>query len=266
MISIIELRRILLKNYLIEATSIEKSEESTSGNVYIIYSNTKKYVVKLYEDINHTKSMISLYNDLSDKFYIPKIIKSKNNESYIKVLTSKYIILYSFLDGIQIGKKFDALDEVVVKEIALTLRQLHNLTNNINKYNLSEVSFINSYKLDRKSLLHFDLTKGNIFYDNGKIGFIDFDDAKYGASVCDVAIIIALLFFTKKKGIDNENMNIFIDTYYGADLLLKSCEIKYIKPLAIDWINYTLENNEFNNSTLESFEIKKKLIFLNNWR
>ena len=42
----------------------------------------------------------------------------------------------------------------------------------------------------------------NIFFKYGigcKISFIDFDDAKYGPSVCDVAIAISNLFFSKKS-------------------------------------------------------------------
>lgn len=255
-----KLVKIISDNYLIEITKIEKNEESTVGNVYIIYSNTKKFVAKIYDDLEHTKSMIQLHSNLSDKFHIPKIIQSKNNIGYVEILTLKYIVLYSFLEGIQIGKKFDKLSEEVVKEIALELRRLHELTSNTNKYNLKEVPFLKTYDIERKSLLHFDLTKGNIFCNRNKIGFIDFDDAKYGPSVCDVAILISLLFFSKKRGVDKSCLNIFIDTYYGKDLELKLQETKYIKELAINWVNYTLENNEFNPSTTESFEVKKKLI------
>lgn len=255
-----ELVKIVSDNYLIKVTKIEKSEESTVGNVYIIYSNSEKFVAKIYDDLNHTKSMIKLHSDLSDKFHVPKILQSKNNTGYVELLTSKYMVLYSFLEGIKIGKKFNELSEEITKKIALELRNLHELTRNKNKYNLKEVPFIKSCDIERNSLLHFDLTKGNIFYNESKIGFIDFDDAKYGPSVCDVGILVALLFFSKKRGIDKNNLNVFIDTYYGKDLTLKLQEAKYIKELAINWIDYTLENNEFNPSITESFEEKKKLI------
>ncbi|MBQ9072445.1 MAG: phosphotransferase [Bacilli bacterium] len=255
-----KLVKIISDNYLIEITKIEKNVESSVGNVYIIYSNTTKFVVKIYDDLNHTKSMIQLHSELSDKFYIPKIMQSKNNTHYVEILTSKYIVLYSFLEGIQIGKKFDKLNEEIIKKIALELRKLHEFSSNINKYKLKEVPFLKSCDIERKSLLHFDLTKGNIFYDENKIGFIDFDDAKYGPSVCDVAILIALLFFSKKRGVDNNSINLFIDTYYGKDLNLKMQETKYIKEIALNWINFTLKNNDFNPSTTESFEVKKKLI------
>ena len=49
------------------------------------------------------------------------------------------------------------------------------------------------------SILHFDVTKNNIFYNDGKIYFIDFDDAKYEPVICDVAIAITNLFISKAK-------------------------------------------------------------------
>lgn len=251
-----ELKNILKDSYLIDVEGIEKNKESTIGNVYIINTNQNKYVLKIYDDLNHTKSMISLHDSLSKQIYIPKIIFNKNKEGYT-IFDKKYVVLYSFLEGVQIGK-LDKLDSDIVKKIALKVRQLHDLTP-INTYNLKEVPFSKEYNLDRKSLLHFDLTKGNIFY-NKKIGFIDFDDAKYGYSVYDVSILIVLLFFSKKRGVDKNNIDLFIDTYYGSDIELKNKELRYIKEIAIDWINYTLENNDFNPSTEESFKVKKKLI------
>lgn len=254
-----DLKKILEEKYLLNIINIEKNKESTVGNVYIIYTQDKKYVVKMYDNLDHTKSMTLLHSDLYNKFNIPKIIHSKNKDLYIKASNSKYIVLYSFLDGIEIGS-IDNLNEKLIKQIAIELRRLHDLTK-VNKYNLNNIPF-NDYNLKRKSLLHFDLTKGNIFYNEEKnnIGFIDFDDAKYGSSICDISILIALLFFSKKRGVDTNNLNLFIDTYYDKDLDLKLQEVKYIKQIAINWINYTLENNEFNPSTKESFEVKKKLI------
>ena len=251
-----KLVKTIKDNYILDIIKLEKNIESTVGNVYIIYSNKTKFVAKTYDDLTHVKSMVNIHSNLSDEFHIPKIIKSINNTSYVEISSSNYIILYSFLDGVQIGKKFDKFNEETIKNIALELRKLHELTNNKNKYNLNKVP----KNEERKPIIHYDLTKGNIFYNKNKIGFIDFDDAKYGPSICDVAIIIALLFFSKKRGIDKKSINTFIDTYYGKDEKLKLKEIKYIKEIAINWINYTLDNNNFKPSTTESFEIKKKLI------
>lgn len=251
-----ELKRIISEEYLINVKSIEKNNESTVGNVYIIYTDKDKYVLKIYDDLNHTKSMTLLHNDLSNKFNIPSVIKNKDNNLYV-TYNYKYLVLYSFLDGLQVGKC--NLDEELIKNIALEVRRLHDITS-VNKYNLNNVPFSINYSSNRNSLLHFDLTKGNIFNNNYKIGFIDFDDAKYGLSICDVAILICLFFFSKKRGVDLEKMNLFIDTYYGNDIELKQEETIYIKDIAIKWINHVLAGNEFDTSLRESFEVKKKLI------
>ena len=252
------LKEILHKNYLLNIINIDKNSESTVGNVYIVYTNNNKYVLKIYDDIKHTKSMILLHQNLSNKFNIPKIILTKDNRGYIEI-DNKYIVLYSFLKGIQVGK-LDKLTDDIIKQIAIELRELHDSTQNTNKYNLKEIPFYNEYDLERKSLLHFDLTKGNIFYNKDKIEFIDFDDAKYGYSVFDVSILIALFFFSKKRGVDKTNLNLFLDSYYKNDLDLKSKEVKYIKEIALNWIDNVLRANEFHSSLKESFEVKKKLI------
>ena len=105
----VKLKDIFKNEYSIDVNKIEKSEESTVGNVYIVYTEFDKYVAKIYDDLTLVKSMTLLHNNLSNKYNIPKIIKSKNNQDYIEFLNSKYIILYSFLEGIQIGKKFNKI-------------------------------------------------------------------------------------------------------------------------------------------------------------
>ena len=171
-----ELKKSISENYLIDIVKIENNEESTVGNVYIIYTEFTKYVVKIYDDLKHTISMVNLHIDLSTKFTIPKVILSKCNDGYIQMSNKKYVVVYSFFNGIQIAK-LDNFDKNIVKEIASELRKIHGLTSNLNKYDLGDVPFCEGYNLERKSLLHFDLTTHNIFYNNGKIGFIDFDDA-----------------------------------------------------------------------------------------
>lgn len=248
-----DIKNILEKEYLINIIDISKSDESTVGNVYIIYTNNNKYILKIYDNKKHTESITLLHNNLSSKFYIPKIIFNKNNNLYVYT-SSIYMVLFSFLEGKQIGR-LEYIDDNIIINIAKELRKLHDETS-INDYKLDEVKC----DIKRKSLLHFDLTKGNIFYYENKIGFIDFDDSKYGPSIYDVAIIICLLFFSKKKGIDKNNIKLFLDTYYEYDNDLKYKEVKYIKEIAINWIDAVLNNTEFNPSTKESFEIKKKLI------
>ena len=144
----------------------------------------------------------------------------------------------------------------VIYKIAMELRRMHDLlTTNIG---FSEINF--DINLQRKSVLHFDLTKDNILYNDEDIAFIDFDDAKYGESVIDVSILIALFFVSSKTGVNLEGIRYFVDSYYGDDVDLKTKETCFIKKCALKWIDYTLENNEFESSLIENFELKKKLI------
>ena len=120
--------------------------------------------------------------------------------------------------------------------------------------------------IGRKSILHFDLTRQNIFINDKekKVGFIDFDDAKFGEAVCDVAILIANLFFSKTKGVNLDGINKFIDAYYLKDFKLKKEETPFIKKYAIMWIDYTLKNNDFNTSITESFNTQYNNVKIKN--
>ena len=250
------------QEYSININQIEKNEESTVGNVYMLYSKGLKFVVKIYDDLNHVKSMIYLHRNLyNNKFNVPKIINSKNNVGYIELNKNKYLVIYSFLEGVQLGKIYKKLPNDVINKVALQLKQFHDLTSNTNIYNLKDIPIKNKQNIKRYSALHFDFTKMNLFLNNqNKIGIIDFDDAKYGPSICDVAIAITNLFFSKTNGVDIEGVQLFIDSYYKDNLDLKQKEISQIKFYAIEWINYIMNENEFDTSMKDSFIVKKQLI------
>ena len=251
-----EIKDIIEENYNIKVNEIVKSEESTDGNVYIIFSDDKKYVLKIYSDIKHTNSMISLHSFFEEnEINVPKIIKCEEN-SFVES-EGKYYVLYSFMNGEQLYLG-NTNDNTIIEKIAVELRKFHNACSGENKFELKLVPFDEA--IGRKSVVHFDITNHNIFIDDGNIGFIDFDDAKYGEAVCDVAIAVGNLFFSKTRGVNLEGVKRFIDAYYGSDKKLKEKESKFIKQYAIKWIDYILDNSQFDTSTLESFEVKKKLI------
>lgn len=253
-----ELKKILAQNYKIETDSIEKNEDSTDGNVYMVKD---KFVVKIYDDLNHVKSMIKIHNLLdANKISAPKVIINKFGNGYSELLDNKYIVVYTFIKGnpIEWDKNTRRLNEDIIKSIANILKKIHNVTRNI-ELQLQRVKFDQSN--ENCSLLHFDLTKNNIFINNKKeITIIDFDDAKYGNSICDIAIFIANLFFSKTRGVDLVGMNVFLNEYYNNDEKIISSKITEIKKYAINWIDYILNGNEFDTSTTESFEIRRKLI------
>ena len=255
-----EIKRVLKEKYNIETQKIEKNEQSTDGNVYITYCKNKKYVIKIYNKIEHAESMVKLHNRLAQlELNVPNVILTKEKKTYGKILATNFIVVYTFLNGKQIGwdTKTGKLDNEIIGQIAKTLRKFHRNTKN-NEFDLPKVPFKTNGK--KQSVLHFDLTRNNIFKCDNQIGFIDFDDAKYGDTLCDIAILIANLFFSKTRGIDLQGMQKFIDEYYGNEKHLKDEEVPLIKEYALRWINYILDGNEFDTSTKESFKVRYKLI------
>ena len=257
-----ELMRALKEEYDLNIKKIKKNDQSTDNNVYEIYCSKKKYIAKIYDNITHTESMVNLHNKLTiSRLNIPKIINTKDKGNYIKISKEYYVVVYSFIEGRQIGwnETTGKLDKETIISIAKELRKIHKITSNNNEFNLPVLPFENNNI--RKSVLHFDLTRNNIFKNsNNEISIIDFDDAKYGDSICDIAILIANLFFSKTRGVDLGSTKDFIDQYYIDNIELKSKEEPLIKKYALEWIKYILDGNEFGTSTTESFEIRYKLI------
>ncbi len=260
-IFLFEIEKTLKNQYNLHVRNVKKNEESTDGNVYIVNCETEKYIVKVYKELEHANSMIDLHQKLdSNGIIVPKIISNSNGKKYEVLLNSYIMVVYSFIDGEQIGWNSEngKIDEKIVVKIAKELRKLHKCTENA-EIALPRIKFGKS--TGRESVIHFDLTRHNIFIcKDGGIVFIDFDDAKYGASVCDLAILISNLFFSKTRGVDLKGMQCFIDEYYADEIELKKQEEALIKTYALEWINYILSGNEFDTSTIESFEARKRLI------
>lgn len=125
------LKETLKKSYEIQINDITKNTDSTDGNVYFIKSQNSKYIFKIYKNIEHTESMIKLYNFLNENnFYVPKIIQTKNAEYYIE-FNDKYIVMFSFLEGIQFKNIIKTANNNIISKLAKEIRKLHDLTENI---------------------------------------------------------------------------------------------------------------------------------------
>lgn len=249
-----DIKRLVESKYNINIESIEKSDESTDGNVYILLElNTNtKYVVKIYTDRTHADSMAKLHINLKEYgLKAPQIIKNIRDE-VVTIYEDKYIICYSFVNGKQLNQ-VELTNEIIIT-IAEYLRKLHRISDN--RFNLKNIPF--DISSDRFSILHFDATKHNIFIDeeNQEICFIDFDDAKFGQSVCDVAIAITNLFISRASGVNKEGIDLFINLYYKDDELLKQKELPIIKKAALLWLNSIIDNPNFDASTKSGLENK----------
>ena len=250
-----KLKDVLFSKYDINAVSIDKSNESTDGNVFIVSEeNGNKYVIKVYDNINHAKSMVELHTYISKiGLKAPSIINNNENDSVIEE-GNCYIVCYSFVEGVKL-KETD-LSTRRIEDIAKYLIALHSIKENI--FNLNEVPY--RARENRQSLLHFDITKQNIFINQNdtqdEICFIDFDDAKFGPSVCDVAIAATNLFISKANGLDKDGMKLFINAYYQDNNELKEKELPLIKEAAINWLESIIDNPNFDTSTKSGLENK----------
>ena len=145
---------ILRKSYDIQIKDITKNTDSTDDNVYFIKSQNNKYIFKIYKNIEHTESMIKLYNFLNENnFYVPKIMQAKNKEYYTKY-SDNYIVLYSFLEGIQFKNTIQTANNIIISKLAKEIRKLHDLTENIN-FNLKQINF--EVKMNLKESLFYIL-------------------------------------------------------------------------------------------------------------
>lgn len=259
------IKKSLEENYFNEVISIEKNEESSDGNVYIIETKQGKFVAKLYKTLKHTINMVNIHSILDkNEINIPKIITTKTGEKYFEIYGNNYLVVYSFIEGEQIGwsEKYKKLDNETIKKIANTIKKIHNIRCDSFK-ELEDVKYAEMDLPEENSLLHFDLTRNNIFINNGEISIIDFDDAKKGNAICDISILIANMFFSKTYGVDINGVNTFVNEYFKGECKNIDHKTKMIKKYALKWIDYILDGNEFDTSTTESFEVKRKLIIEN---
>lgn len=251
-----EITEILEKQYGMNIIQIQKSEESTDGNVYIINEAYIKYILKIYTNKEHALRMVSLYNYLNiNGIGAPHIIKNKSNEELCCIEDNTYFVMQTFVNGTKIK---NLMINDGVQRVARYLRNLHNLKGE--HLNLPGVPF--NIKSNRNAILHFDTTKNNILQENEKVFFIDYDDAKYGPAICDVAIAITNLFISKADGVNVDVINMFLDAYYGDNDKIRKKEVPLISQVASCWIKKVLEDNSFNASTKQGLE--NKYYWINN--
>lgn len=261
-----KIKNKLEKLYDIKVNKIEKSKESTDGNVYIIYSLNNKYIVKIYDQYTHVESMIKLHNYLlEEKINAPTIIYTIDQQQYVNIFNNRYLVIYSFVEGnpISYDSASGKLNTDIIIKIAKNIKKIHLATKHKNEFGFKYVPFIEEKTKESNCILHFDLTKDNILINENNIGFIDFDDAKYGDEICDIAILISNFFFSKKYGVDIDGMNLFINEYYNNQKEKIKEATQLIKEYALKWIDYILDGNQFDASDIESLEVRKKLIIEN---
>ena len=190
----------------------------------------------------------------------------------------KTCAIYSFIEGRQIT----TLNNEALISLSKNISAIHNIgsqsnlfrENNmlltswkfiINKFknydgkNKSEFAHINNLILSlenqfpknlKKSLIHGDLFKDNIFFKNNEVsGFIDFFFTCTDTIVYDLATLINAWFFNYEK-FDENNFKIFFNEYFNS--ITWSNEEKenfnfYLKASAIRFFLTRIHDQYFNN-------------------
>lgn len=96
----IPISEALSKCYGIEIKEITRNENSTVGNVYNIKSKDKKYIAKVYDNVEHAKEMSNLFKKmLLTNLNVPRILENNKNEMYQNISANRYLMLYEFIEG-----------------------------------------------------------------------------------------------------------------------------------------------------------------------
>ena len=264
-----KLSSVLETKYGITTKELSKNDDSTEKNVYIANTDTEKYVIKTYSNIEKAKAISSISKLLSDQSQkVPKVLPTKNHFNHANINPNEYIVVYSFMDGVPIGwgNQTKKLSPEITTPLARMLASIHSSTQGENEYHLPIVPIKYAEELTRKSALHYDLTRSNVFLDARRrnlVGIIDFDDAKYGSSIWDVAIAIGNLFISKTFGIDYVGIANFLGQYYANTANVAIIERPMIYHCIELWINAILSETEIDIPHKASFIARKKLILTN---
>ncbi len=222
----------LCKKHGLKITKIKKVDNSYSSNVYIIFDNNTKYILKITKNEKKRLNEKKYYNYLYDYVKTSKVL-------YSGIYNDKQYNIISYLEGKNIyDEECNNLKEEEILNIGKLLGKIHNckvidknsdswiiylkdclnkthlelnglfgkydndyINNFLNKY--IEKRIINNYK---NCLLHMDFRVGNVIIDeNMNPGIIDLESMKNGEYVFDFVKINRI--FNKK------NFNIFLKGY-----------------------------------------------------
>ena len=267
-----------------EYDGIEQLNGITEGventNYLVKTNNQKKFIFTIFEKRTNETDLPFFHkamNEFSQNGITcpTPIIINKNDIFKIK---KKPCAIYSFIEG----KQITTLNNEALISLSKNISAIHNIgsqsnlfrENNmlltswkfiINKFknydgkNKSEFAHIKNLILSlenqfpknlKKSLIHGDLFKDNIFFKNNEVsGFIDFFFTCTDTIVYDLATLINAWFFNYEK-FDENNFKIFFNEYF--DSIIWSNEERenfnfYLKASAIRFFLTRIHDQYFNN-------------------
>ena len=261
-----------------QVNGIAEGVENT--NYLVVTNNQKKFIFTIFEKRTKETDLPFFHkamNEFSQNGITcpTPIIINKNDIFKIK---EKPCAIYSFIEG----RKITTLNTKAIISLSKNISAIHNIgsqsnlfrENNmlltswkfiINKFknydgkNKSEFAHIKNLILSlenqfpknlKKSLIHGDLFKDNIFFKNNEVsGFIDFFFTCTDTIVYDLATLINAWFFNYEK-FDENNFKIFFNEYFN--FITWSNEEKenfnfYLKASAIRFFLTRIHDQYFNN-------------------
>lgn len=267
-----------------EYDGIEQLNGITEGventNYLVETNNQKKFIFTIFEKRTNETDLPFFHKAMNEfnqnGITCPTPITINKNDIF--KIKKKSCAIYSFIEGRQIT----TLNNEALISLSKNTSVIHNIgsqsnlfrENNmlltswkfiINKFknydgkNKSEFAHINNLipslenqfpKNLKKSLIHGDLFKDNIFFKNNEVsGFIDFFFTCTDTIVYDLATLINAWFFNYEK-FDENNFKIFFNEYFNS--ITWSNEEKenfnfYLKASAIRFFLTRIHDQYFNN-------------------
>ena len=261
-----------------QVNGIAEGVENT--NYLVVTNNKKKFIFTIFEKRTKETDLPFFHkamNEFSQNGITcpTPIIINKNDIFKIK---EKPCAIYSFIEG----RKITTLNTKAIISLSKNISAIHNIgsqsnlfrENNmllnswkfiINKFknydgeNKKEFAHINNLIISlenqfpknlKKSLIHGDLFKDNIFFKNNEVsGFIDFFFTCTDTIVYDLATLINAWFFNYEK-FDENNFKTFFNQYF--DSIAWTNEEKenfnfYLKASAIRFFLTRIHDRYFNN-------------------
>ncbi len=232
--------------YNLNANYIYPTKNGISNNTYLIKTDNKNYILKIYEyssskKVNNEIDLLKLLK--LKKLNVPHVIGYNGKE--LIHLDNKPSVLFSYMEG----RTIDKPNKNNIKQIALFLVKLHSI--NYNKkidniyttkrieYYLRESGYnsmlkhIDSLNLIAKAnvLIHGDLFMDNVRFNKNGLRVFDFSDFCHGDLYFDIAVIGINWCFL--DGSLNKNLlDKLINTYNSKSSMVISLDV------LLEWMRF----------------------------
>lgn len=278
--------------YNLEIKKIEFINTGILNSNFLIYSDTQRYVLRIYEadrNLFEEEEELKLLETIADFIPVPQIIKSQRGLHIEEYGTLKFT-LFSFIQG----ETLDKIDQGVLREIAWYLGKFHRYSEervrNYNRKSRIDLDFymseIEKSKIDfnekekifsiyeelknidfntlPKGIIHADIFPDNVIVKDGHInGIIDFNESYYGPYVYDLAIVINFWIKIKEYSFQKEYDLIrdFLNNY-SRHRKIKKEEIKLLnlacRKMALTFIALRLYKEKIEKAYEKALDIEEK--------